>query len=95
VCVDSGNGSLRKFHSVCFFIKYKGRRKFRCRAGCTEYDLIITSHCVFKELALGRRRDSIVQSSPYSYDESDRNTSEQMLYTLVQKLPFGTRRFLF
>ena len=48
ISVDSGNGSLRKSHSERFFIKYKGRRKFRCRADCAEYDLNITSHYVGK-----------------------------------------------
>jgi hypothetical protein len=85
ISVDSGNGSLRKSHSVPFFIKYKGRRKLHCRADCAEYDLTITSHYVGKALALGRRRDSIVHASPCSYNESDRNTREQMLYPLVQK----------
>jgi hypothetical protein len=94
MCVASGNGSLRKSHSVCFFIKYKGRRKFRCRADCAECDLTITAHCVAMELVVRRRRDSIVHSSPYSWDESDGNTSEQTLYKLVWKLPSGTRNFL-
>jgi len=95
ISVDSGNGSLRKSHSVRFFIKYKGRRKLRSRADCAEYDLTITFHCVGKALAPGRRRDSIVHASPCSYVESDRNTRQQILYTLVQKSPRGIQRFLF
>jgi hypothetical protein len=76
ISVDSGNGSLRKSHSVPFFTKYKGRWELRCREDCAEYDLTITSHCVGKALALGRKRDSIVYASPCSHDENDRNTRE-------------------
>jgi len=78
-----------------FFTKYKGRWELRCREDCAEYDLTITSHCVGKALALGRKRDSIVYESPCSHDENDRNTRERMLYTLEQKSPLGIHHFLF
>ena len=58
-------------------------------------DLTTTSHCVGKALVLGRRRDSIVHAGPCSYDESDRSTRVQMLYTLVQKSPRDIHHFLF
>jgi hypothetical protein len=55
----------------------------------------ITSHCVGKALALGRRSDSIVRASPCSYDESDGKAKEKNLYTLVHISPRGKHHFMF